>query len=314
MGTAAFIPRETDPWSSFAVEATRVFCGKQSYVCCKCLFPFPQQGGGRRESACALVRLHQVPLPSPHPALPLLLHALPPLEGERKGAGERQLISKHLFHSNSFIFGNATLRLQTAQVADGAKTLSWACYQLEGYHRTLAHQGGRNIGIATLGQTDASSSSASASDSDQRQMLQGKAQNTHHALNSIVLYTEESFTLSPAGVLKRTDFKDVEILLQPTLLQTQLNDWKQAPQSWAWAELLEKVQNWRWNFSKLSRASPNPLPVTLVLAPMGDLGSRVRRLSKNCGFSKTWQTWSSFGVREVTEAFDFLTDQSKFLL
>lgn len=199
MGTAAFIPRGTDPWSSFAVEAIRVFCGKQSSVCCKCLFPFPQQGGGRRESACALVRLHQAPLLSPHTVLPLLLHALPPSEGEKKGVGERQLISKHLFHSNSFIFGNATLRLQTARVADGAKTLSWACYQLEGYHRTLAHQGGRNIGFATLGQTNASSSSASASDSDQRQMLQGKAQNTHHGLNSIVLYTEENFTLSPAG-------------------------------------------------------------------------------------------------------------------
>lgn len=119
-------------------------------------FVFPQgREEGKRVRAHALVSLCQAPL------LPSLLHALPPSGGERKRAGERQLISKHLFHSNSFIFGNATPRLQAARAADGAKTLSWARYQLEGYHRTLAHQGDSNVGIATLGQTDASSSPAS---------------------------------------------------------------------------------------------------------------------------------------------------------
>lgn len=82
-------------------------------------------------------------------------------QGERERERERQLISKHLLHSNSFIFGNTILRLQAPRVVDGAKTLSWAHYQLEGYHRTLAHQGDSNIGIATPGQTDPSSSPAS---------------------------------------------------------------------------------------------------------------------------------------------------------
>lgn len=116
-------------------------------------FVFPRGEEGRKKGrAHALVSLRQAPL------LPLLLHALPPSGGERKRAGERQLVSKHLLHSNSFIFGNTTPRLQAPRVVDGAKTLSWAHYQLEGYHRTLAHQGDSNTGIAMLGQTDPSSS------------------------------------------------------------------------------------------------------------------------------------------------------------
>lgn len=85
-----------------------------------------------------------------------LAHSGHPRRGEIKGAGERQLISQHLFHSNSLIFGHVTPKLQTAQVADGAKTLSWARSQLERYHRTPAHQGDRPISVTALEQSCAS--------------------------------------------------------------------------------------------------------------------------------------------------------------
>lgn len=137
----------------FADEAVRVELSWACSLWCKHSSVFPwSRDRGKRGRTCALVSLHQAPF------LPLLLHALQPSGAERKRAGERQLVSKYLFHSNSFIFGNATPRLQAAQMVDDAKTLSWACYQLEENHRMLAHQGDSNFSTATPGQTDTSSS------------------------------------------------------------------------------------------------------------------------------------------------------------
>lgn len=62
--------------------------------------------------------------------------------GEREGEQQRDSsFPNTCFIQTAFIFGNATPRLRAAGVVDGAKTLSWAHYQLEGYHRTLSPPG-----------------------------------------------------------------------------------------------------------------------------------------------------------------------------
>lgn len=74
-------------------------------------FVFPQGGEeGKRGRACALVSLHQAPL------LPLLLHALPPSQGERKIAGERQLVSITCFIQTALFL---------VMLHQGCKQLGW---------------------------------------------------------------------------------------------------------------------------------------------------------------------------------------------
>lgn len=163
-----------------------------------------------------------------------------PRQGEIKRAGERQLVSQHLFHSNSLIFGNVTPKLQTAQVADGAKTLSWARSQLERYHSTPAHQGDSNVGIAALERSGASPAQQPVPDTHQGQVLQGKGENTPNTRICTASCKEGSPALSDT-VLRH------EHRMDPTAASTATGAawWPKADTPWpqVQAKLLKMGQN-----------------------------------------------------------------------
>jgi len=110
MRTATFIPRETDPQSSFAVETIVLFCGKHLLCDIKVHSCIPSKKG-EGEALVLWSGFTKVLSFLPTSCFLFSCTLLSPEREQSEREQERQLISKHLFHSNSFIFNNATLRL-----------------------------------------------------------------------------------------------------------------------------------------------------------------------------------------------------------